>query len=379
MGMDQHAHGRRFVLAGVRGKNFARIGGTGKLSAAGLSIVVPNWNGRALLEKFLPSVIDAARGYENACGQPAEIVVSDDASTDDSDAWLRAHYPEVRFESGASQRGFASTANRGVLAARFSLVYLANNDVALGRSTLQPLAAHFRGPNVFAATGNAYDFATGVLRGAGQRGKFRRGFLSVHSRFFVPVQPREVRPLITLYATGGSSLFDREKFLALGGFEEMLAPYGWEDVELSLRAWKQGFEVHYEPSSAIWHQFSSTIGSRVSRRQASAIYDRNRLLTHWLHLNTRGQEATHALGVGVKLVTSPLLGRIEYWDAFAQALTLWDKVQARRAELRKKQQCSLAEVLRKIEAQMSWPEVRTLDDSSAPVQRYAGPIALSPV
>lgn len=350
------------------------------MSVAGLSVIVPSWNGRALLEKFLPSVMDAARAFENASGQPKEILVADDGSTDGSEAWLRAHWPQVRFEtSAAGQQGFAPTANRGVRAARFSLVYLVNNDVALNATSLPPLAAHFRDPNVFAATGNAYDFATGVLRGAGQRGKFRRGFLSVHSRFFVSSHPAQMQPLVSLYATGGSSLFDREKFLELGGFEEMLAPYGWEDVELSLRAWKQGFEVRYEPRSAIWHQFSSTIGSRVSRRQASAVYDRNRLLTHWLHLDTRAQEVTHGLGVGVKLLGAPLAGRMEYWDAFAQALTLWDKVQTRRPELRRKQRCTLAEVLRKIEAQMSRPEVRPLDSSSAPTQPYAGSETFSSV
>ena len=349
------------------------------MSAAGLSVVVPNWNGRALLEKFLPSVIDATHAFESACGQPAEVIVADDASSDDSQAWLRTHWPQVRFESGANQQGFAPTANRGVRAARFPLVYLANNDVALTATTLPPLAAHFRDPQVFAATGNAYDFATGVLRGAGQRGRFRRGFLRVHSRFFVPAPFPQIQPLVSLYATGGSSLFDREKFLALGGFEEMLAPYGWEDVELSLRAWKQGFEVRYEPRSAIWHQFSSTIGSQVSRRQAAAVYDRNRLLTHWLHLDSRGQRAAHGLGIALKLLTSPIPGRMGYWDALAQALTVWDKVRARRAELRRKQQYTVAEVLRNIEAQMSRPEIRVLDTASAPVRPYVRSETLSSV
>lgn len=343
------------------------------MSAAGLSIVVTNWNGRALLDTFLPTVVESARAFEAASRQPTEILVVDDASTDDSEAWLRTHWPAVRFESSAQQQGFAPTANRGVRAARFSLVYLVNNDVALTATTLPPLAAHFRDPNVFAATGNAYDFATGVLRGAGQRGRFRRGFLGVHSRFFVPAPPDPTQPLITLYATGGSSLFDRDKFLALGGFEEMLVPYGWEDVELSLRAWKQGFEVRYEPLSAIWHQFSSTIGARVSRRRAATVYDRNRLLTHWLHLDTSGQEVSHGLGIAVKLLTSPLIGRTEYWRAFGQALASRNQVRTRRAELRKAQQRSLAEVLRKIEQQMSRPEVRVLDASSAPIRRYAGP------
>ena len=368
--MDQHASGRRFVLAGVRRTRFSRIGGIFELNAAGLSIVVPNWNGRALLEKFLPSVIESARAFEAACGQPTEILIADDASTDDSEKWLRAHWPEVRFETSPHQRGFAPAANRGVRAARFSLVYLVNNDVALTGATLPPLAAHFRDPKLFAVTGNAYDFATGVLRGAGQRGRFRRGFLGVHSRFFVSDPPPQMPPLNTLYATGGSSLFDRERFLALGGFEETMAPYGWEDVELSLRAWKQGFEVRYEPRSAIWHQFSSTIGSNVSRRQANAVYDRNRLLTHWLHLDTYGEKAANAVGVGAKLLTSTMIGRVEYWRAFAQALAVRPQVKARRAELKKSQQRSLAELVSKIEAQMSRKEVRVLDAASAPIRPY---------
>jgi GT2 family glycosyltransferase len=368
--MDQHAMGRGIVPAGLRGTRFAGSHGIFQLSAAGLSIVVTSWNGRALLEKFLPSVIEAARGFQAAFGQPSEVLVADDAGTDDSEPWLRAQWPEVRFESGARRQGFAPTANRGVRAARFSLVYLVNNDVALTAATLPPLAEHFRDPHVFAATGNAYDFATGVLRGAGQRGRFRRGFLGVHSRFFVPSPPGQMQPLITLYATGGSSLFDRDKFIALGGFEEMLAPYGWEDVELSLRAWTQGFEVRYEPRSGIWHQFSATIGAHVSRRRATSTYERNRLLTHWLHLDTHSQWASHALGVAVKLLTSPFLGRTESWQAFAQAVALWSRVRMRRAQLGKTQRRTLAEVVGKIDEQMSRPEIRPLDASSAPVRPY---------
>src|SRR5579863_4840310 len=117
--MDQHPSWWRFVLASVRGARFFRIGGILELNAAGLSIVVPNWNGRALLEKFLPSLIESARAFEAACGQPTEVLIADDASTDDSEKWLRAHWPEVRFERSARQQGFAPAANRGVRAARF--------------------------------------------------------------------------------------------------------------------------------------------------------------------------------------------------------------------------------------------------------------------
>ena len=341
------------------------------MSSPGLSIVVTNWNGRALLEKFLPTVVESARAFESACGQPSEILVADDASTDDSHSWLRAYLPEVRFESSPRQLGFAPTANRGVRTARFSLVYLVNNDVALAPGTLPPLVGHFQEPAVFAVTGNAYDFATGVLRGAGQRGAFRRGFFRVHSRFFVPSIPARMRPLLTAFATGGSSLFDRSKFLALGGFEELLAPYGWEDVELSLRAWEQGFEIRYEPRSSIWHQFSSTLGSRVPRRKVSASYERNRLLMHWLHLDTRAQAASHGLAVAAKLLSSRLLDHGQYWHAFGKAWAQRRQVRMRRTKLHSARQRTLAGVFRQIDMQMSRPEVRFLDASSAPICPYA--------
>src|ERR1700740_620502 len=72
LGMGQHASGRRGVLAGVRRSPFAPNGGIVALSSAGISIVVPNWNGRALLEKFLPSIVESARAFETAGGGPTE-------------------------------------------------------------------------------------------------------------------------------------------------------------------------------------------------------------------------------------------------------------------------------------------------------------------
>src|SRR2546427_6091868 len=206
-------------------------------SQPGLSIVIPSWNGRALLEKFLPTVVAAAAAFEAACRQPSEIVIADDASTDDTCARLAAQFPDARLESSGERAGpvgFAPTANRGVRAARYALVYVVNNDVALDRTTLPPLAAHFVAPRVFAVASQVYDCDTGVLSGAGQLGEFRRGFLGIHRRYFVPSPAEVPGPWLTLFATGGSSLFDREKFLALRGFDEAFAPLGWGGVELSL-------------------------------------------------------------------------------------------------------------------------------------------------
>lgn len=337
----------------------------------GLSIVIPSWNGRPLLERFLPSVVRAAAVFESTCRQPAEIIVADDASDDGTDAWLAANFPPVRRERGGEHAGFAPTANRGVRAARYALVYILNNDVALEPETLPPLVAHFTSASVFAVASQVYDYHTGQLRGAGQLGEFRRGFLGIHRRYFVPESaPSADRPWLTFFATGGSALFDLRKFLALGGFEERFAPFGWEDVELSLRAWKQGFEVHWEPRSRVWHQFSSTITPGFSRRYVRAVYERNRLWAHWLHLDTPGEAAAHATFLALKHLAATFAGQWEMWSATAQALSRWGEIRAQRERLRSGQRRSLREILAQIAGELCRPHARPLNESSAPVRPF---------
>ncbi|MGH9353696.1 MAG: glycosyltransferase family 2 protein [Terriglobia bacterium] len=333
----------------------------------GVSVIIPSWNGRQLLEKYLPAVVNAATAYEALSHQNTEIIVVDDASSDGTCAWLKMHYAAVRAESNERRLGFAPTVNRGVRMARHPLVYILNNDVAIEPGTLPPLADHFAHNGVFAVAGQVYDYDTGILRGAGQVGEFRRGFLGVHQRYFA-ADSRQApgEPWLTLFATGGSSMFDREKFLTIGGFDEMFAPFGWEDVELSLRAWKQGFEVHYEPQSRVWHQFSSTIAPRFPRREVRAIYERNRLLTHWLHLDSSSDLAANAFFLASKLPASVFAGRWETWSATAQALRLVKGVRAKRRELRRKQRRRLGDVLCQVAGQMSRPGAVILNERSAP-------------
>lgn len=331
---------------------------------SGISVVIPSWNGRHLLEKHLPSVVNAAAAYGGS-GQ-TEIIVVDDACSDGTHEWLSAHFPAVRVETNARNLGFAPTANRGVQAARHPLVYLVNNDVAIEPSTLPPLADHFEDPNVFAVGGQVHDYDTGALRGAGQIGTLRRGFLGVHRRYFVRAagEPESFgetsSPWLTLFATGGSSMFRREQFLTLGGFDEAFAPFGWEDVELSLRAWKQGLEVHYEPRSRVRHQFSSTIAPKFSRRQVRAVYERNRLLAHWLHLDSPASLAANGAFLAIKLIGSVFAGRWEMWSAAAQAIARLDVVRTKRREYRSRQARTLAQVLSLVAGQVHRPGAEEL-------------------
>ena len=100
-------------------------------------------------------------------------------------------------------------------------------------------------------------------------------------------------------------MFDRLKFLQIGGFEPLLSPFYWEDVELSYRAWKRGFTVLYEPRSTTRHSLSSTIG-KLNRRSVRVIERRNRLIYHWIQLHDRRLMASHIGWVLLLAMTAPL-------------------------------------------------------------------------
>jgi GT2 family glycosyltransferase len=326
-----------------------------------VSIVIPNWNGLNLLQQFLPSVVAAASRYCATGGAPVEILVVDDASTDDSVNYLREHdFLALRAEEtgrvaeNASEcavarrllrndenRGFSATANAGVAAARHPLVFLINNDVELSEDCIAPLAAHFEDPSVFAVHCRVIDPRTGEECGVGQMGGFARGFLRVHQSW-IP-RPAAAKPLddadaeraakkpYSMFASGGSAMFDREKWLALGGFEPLLAPAYWEDVELSYRAWKRGFTICYEPQSVVRHPVSSTMG-RLDPRKIRRMRQRNRLIAHWIHLQDAGFLASHVLWVGLLALLSPLGDRGDFLAALISARRSLPAIRRRRAE-----------------------------------------------
>ena len=100
--------------------------------------MIPSWNGRQLLQKFLPSVAQSVDAFEAATSLPAEVIIADDDSDDDSGSWMAKHHPSIRFETASPRRGFPSTVNRGVRAARYAWVFVLNNDVAMEPTTLCP-------------------------------------------------------------------------------------------------------------------------------------------------------------------------------------------------------------------------------------------------
>lgn len=255
-----------------------------------VSIVIPNWNGKHLLEKHLPKVIISVVG--------AEIVVADDASFDGSKEFLAKYYPNIKVVSLSRHRGFASCVNSGVAAAQGEIVVLINTDVVPEKNFLGPLLKHFEKSEVFAVgcLERSHEPGAIVKRGRGLA-HWGKG-LYIHSR-------GEVDKSDTAWVAGGSGAFRRELFLQLGGLSSIYNPFYWEDIDLSYTARKAGYLVKFEPKSVVDHfHEEGAIKSGFTPMQVKVISYRNQFYFVWKNCSDIQTIFTHMLYIPVRLAQS---------------------------------------------------------------------------
>ncbi len=287
----------------------------------GISVVIPSWNGWPLLQQFLPSVLRAAQVYRERRRGETEVIVVDDGSEDSTREALPRTFPEVKLLRRPENGGFAKACNSGFQQCRFPLIALLNNDVRLEEDYLCHPVDHFSDPEVFAVTARVFEFDPPRFATGGKVGRFRRGFWSVYFNYDCPEEgpPGSPAKLLSVYAVGGFAVYDRSKLEILQGFNELLSPFHWEDVDLSYRAWKRGWRVEYEPRSVGYHRISATIDAHYEKREVEVLALRNRLLFHWINLHSPVLWGQHCLMLLVLCVTRILVGDLGFYRAFAGA------------------------------------------------------------
>lgn len=267
------------------------------------TLIIPNFNGKELLAKNLPS-IQKAISYS---GGQHEIIVVDDGSTDNSVIFIKKNFPEVKCVRFEKNVGFAAACNKGIEECEYDIVIVLNNDVRVEKDFIVHLLPHFNKREVFAVSPNILRLDKGGKSESVHYGIFENGYLNLYNPL---IRGEEFYPQnfkFLLYACGGAAAYDKQKFKILGGFDRLYAPFYWEDLDLSYRAWKRGWKVIYEPKSVVYHQHNATINKYYSNSYIDLIYKRNSILFIWKNITNKKMMRQHLWALLKSVIKSIIL------------------------------------------------------------------------
>ena len=291
-----------------------------------LSIVIPNWNGKRLLEKNLPTVVKACQKWAKTGW---EIIVVDDASTDESVAFLRKNYPQVKVVVHQKNQRFAAACNSGFKAAKGKIVILLNNDVSPEPGFLNPLIKHFENPRVFAVGCKEKDLKSGKIIWSG-RGvmQFKRG-LVIHWR------AKDQNQKTTFWVSAWSGAYNREKWQEIGGMDTLFRPAYEEDRDISYRAVKHGWKILFEPKSVVNHHHETTNIEAFGPQKIKIISFKNQFLFVWKNITDLRYMLSHFSWLPYHLIFTNFRTQGLLFVGFLMALKQLPEVLKSRREVKK--------------------------------------------
>lgn len=223
------------------------------------AIAILNWNGRALLEQFLPSVTQFS--------QEAQIYLIDNASTDDSVHFTQQNYPQIAIIQHNTNGGFSKAYNDAMPYIKEDVVCLLNSDVEVTQDWLQPIQTLFeKHQNLAVAQPKLLDFkAKNKFEYAGAAGGFmdKLGYPYCRGRIFDTVEPdlQQYDDEKNIFWASGAAFFIKKTvFEEVGGLDEDYFAHQ-EEIDLCWRVQNYGHEVMYTSKSVVYHVGGATLSA----------------------------------------------------------------------------------------------------------------------
>lgn len=224
-----------------------------------IAIVILNWNGEVLLERYLPSVIEHSKG--------ADIYVADNASTDDSIAFVTNNYPTVQIIKNTENGGFAKGYNDALVHVDADIYCLLNSDVEVTPNWLTPIIDAFSNiPDVAIIQPKILDLLKkDYFEYAGAGGGFidQLGYPFCRGRIFQTLERDNGQYDDTkeiFWATGACMFVKKNVFEELNGFDADYFAHQ-EEVDFCWRAKNHGYKILYVGASKVYHLGGSTLSN----------------------------------------------------------------------------------------------------------------------
>jgi GT2 family glycosyltransferase len=223
-----------------------------------VAVVILNWNGKHFLEKFLPYVV--ASTYSNI-----QIVVADNASTDDSVAFVKTNYPFIIIQQNKINEGFAKGYNTALSKIDTPYFVLLNSDVEVTPGWIEPIIARMEADKIIAAcqpkllnfnNRNYFEYA-----GASGGWIDNFGYPFARGRILENVEEDtgQYNDAMPCFWASGAAMFVRASvYKDLGGLDEYFFAHQ-EEIDLCWRMQLSGHKIFVEPASVVYHVGGGTL------------------------------------------------------------------------------------------------------------------------
>ncbi len=237
-----------------------------------IDVIIPTYNARHLLEKNLPFVTKNTSNLGN-------IIIIDNGSEDGTVEWLNKNYPKTIIVQNKTNLGYTKPVNQGVSVSDSKYFVLLNNDVQPQANYISKALEYFADPEVFAVTFNERGASWPDMSWEGGKIQYKNG-------------TDKSKPVLSAWASGGSAIYRRSIWNKLGGFDEIYAPFYWEDIDIGYRAWKSGYKIIWEPTAKVVHDHQMT-SNKLNQKYVNLIKQRNELLFNWLNISDISLKISH--------------------------------------------------------------------------------------
>lgn len=258
-----------------------------------VAVIILNWNGSAMLRRFLPSVI------EHTIADGVSVVVADNGSTDNSCELVERDFPQVCLIKLGENYGFAEGYNRAIRQVDSEYVVLLNNDVEVTAGWLGEMVAYMdANPGVGACQPKLLSERNrSKFEYAGAAGGFidRYGYPFCRGRVFEAVeedesQYDEIQEIF--WASGAAMLIRKTLYEDVGGLDGSFFAHS-EEIDLCWRLVSRGYKIVCLPFSKVYHVGAATL-KKESPRKTYLNFRNNRLM---LYKNLPEKELGYIMGV----------------------------------------------------------------------------------
>ena len=229
-----------------------------------IAVVILNWNGKHLLEEYLPDVVQNS--------EEATIYVVDNASTDDSIAYLKQSHPNVKLVQLIDNHGYAGGYNKALEQIDEPIPILMNNDVRPTEGWLRPIIRCFQEEKDVAAIQPKIlaDDQRDHFEYAGASGGYidHLGYPYCRGRLFDHLEKDEGQyddKADIFWASGACLAIRKEVFIRVNGFDEDYFAHQ-EEIDLCWRIKNQGYRIKVVPTSVVYHLGGGTLNKLNPRK-----------------------------------------------------------------------------------------------------------------